>query len=1138
MSDDQTYNRFSRALAEQIRERAKGLDAESARIVNTRPQEHILSGFLTPRVTRNPPPQDGDGDDEDLPRDSAFELRALGLEFLADSENLASVTSLPVTISLNLYVRCTPTFDEQRNLGSWRREHDGGNAGAQRIQPVVSAWRRVELSRFTREVSLPDLLRERRQRIDISDSVVVPAGALPADIYSARRAIQLTEKECETESAFIAALARTRTQPFTSFWRAFVDVRLISVPTEPRAVRLALRIVNETTEPGKAQIDFLDPNLYAVRLAVRVPKPAHLPTIFQELPASFRYDRRMPGVGIDSQVVVEDNDTSLRLTAESVPLTETPRLEARDFPDAIPSYSALGANPIPVLESLVRHMEEYDRIQWAAKIASLSGFNVELQDAQKSRLEFQREVQRFKRGVELLKNPAYSEVTQAFRLMNQAMQRANKSHTRWRLFQIAFILSLLPELAARQHPELARDDDGLVDLLWFAAGGGKTEAFMGIILWQSFFDRLRGKRFGTTAYVRFPLRLLTFQQLQRLAVALAAAELIRKENNLKGARFSVGYLVGGTVTPNAIDDELHKRFSRQGLDEKYKRIFKCPFCESQTVIRYGPELKLIEHYCDNTHCPGGKDRLPVYVTDQDIYKFLPTVIVSTVDKLALLGQNHRFSNLFGRINLICAKHGASFGKSNDLCDAAKQFSGGEHPTSCGDSPIYYPPFHDPAPSILVQDELHLLNEELGTFDAHYETGAMAVAKSLGAKPWKVIGATATIQEFEKQAWELYLRGSRQFPAHGPSADDSFYYLPSKERTGRLFLGLLGVGRKHTPAVTKALSIFYQQIQKAREILDRDPVLATSVYGVPNLTATERRDLLFLYELALTYVLTRKGSDQVAEAIESRVRRELQETSPQHGDLLIEMFNGGVDVSRMISAMDELKTMTSEGEPGTRTRGIVSTNIIGHGVDVDRFNVIVFAGFTRLVAEYIQASARVGRRFPGISIFVPTPQSERDRSIFDRFDKFHQYLDRLVDPAAVTRWPEPAMRRTVPGVLCGYIMGVASASLGRPLATVEAVHSSHGDANAAALTQDEIVKWIVAAYGCEHAPSRQKYQERLTLEAKNKFSAIVNSSAQQGSVRPLGKFLHAMNSLRDVDEPAYIRVANSDEVKALKRLIDV
>jgi hypothetical protein len=39
---------FARALAESIRARAKGIDDDSARIVNTRPQEHVLSGFLTP----------------------------------------------------------------------------------------------------------------------------------------------------------------------------------------------------------------------------------------------------------------------------------------------------------------------------------------------------------------------------------------------------------------------------------------------------------------------------------------------------------------------------------------------------------------------------------------------------------------------------------------------------------------------------------------------------------------------------------------------------------------------------------------------------------------------------------------------------------------------------------------------------------------------------------------------------------------------------------------------------------------------------------------------------------------------------------------------------------------------------------
>ena len=1143
MIDDRTYNTFSRALADGIRTRAKGLDADSARIVNTRPQEHILAGFLTPRsADAQHQAVNDESEIDDLPKDSSFELSTIGLEWLVDRAALASVDTIPLTVSLNVYVRSTPTFQEQKKLGSWRRDWHGGGPGTQKLQSVVAAWRRFDIREFSADITIATLLREKRERINVSPSLVLPPDAAHVtDLYTARQPIFLTEHDCETEGAFITAIGRTRTRPFAPFWKAFIDVRLIQIPTEPTAVRLAVRVVNDTPAPAKAQTDYLDANLYAVRMSVSVPEAIHRPTIFRELPASFRYDRKMPGVGINAHVEAERHATVVRLTAESVPLAETPRLEAREFDDADPTFAALESDPIPVLESIARHMEDYYTGTWADKIATLSG--IERDDAEESRRDFRLEIDRFNRGLQLLKDPAFPDVKQAFLLMNRSMNRANsKTHQRWRLFQIVFIVSLLPELASREYPSLASKQDGLVELLWFAAGGGKTEAFMGLILWQAFFDRLRGKHFGNSAFVRFPLRLLTFQQLQRLARALAAADLVRKENEIKGARFSIGYLVGGTVTPNSISDELHKRFVRQGLDAKYQRIFKCPFCEGPVSASYEADLRLIEHRCQTVSCPGSSEqsrkpeRLPVYVTDQDIYRFVPTVIVSTVDKLALLGQNQRFSNIFGRIDFICTKHGASFNKSNDLCEAAEAFARGERPKTCSGAPILYGPFHDAAPAILVQDELHLLNEELGTFDAHYETGTLALFKSFGSKPWKIVGATATIQDFRRQAWELYLRGARQFPAHGPTADESFYYLPNPEKIGRIFVGILGVARKHTPAVTKALSIFYQQIQNARELVLQGAPTAASVYGTGNLSDTEKRDLLFLYELALTYVLTRKGSDQVAEAIESRVKRDLQDSSPLHGELLVEMFNGGVDVSHMIAIMDELKAMTSEADPETRTRGIVTTNIIGHGVDVDRFNVMVFAGFTRLVAEYIQASARVGRRFPGISIFVPTPQSERDRSIFDRFDKFHQYLDRLVDPAAVTRWPEPAMRRTLPGILCGYLMGVAAFSLHKPLSTVEAVRESQGDANAGALSQDEIVKWMEGAYGCEHAPSPQ-YREKLIRGVKNAFSSIVNVPKQRGPYHPLNMHLEAMNSLRDVDEPAFIRVGNSEEAKALKRLIN-
>src|SRR6516165_888589 len=147
MIDDQVYNDFARALTEQISRRAKGLDEESARIVNVRPQEHLLSGFLTSRSTTHPPvaAPGPDEDIDDLPRDAAFELTSIGLEWLADQEALRRIESLSVWLSANLYVRCAPTFEEQSRLGSWHREPVAAGSPPQKTQPVLPVWRRLEM---------------------------------------------------------------------------------------------------------------------------------------------------------------------------------------------------------------------------------------------------------------------------------------------------------------------------------------------------------------------------------------------------------------------------------------------------------------------------------------------------------------------------------------------------------------------------------------------------------------------------------------------------------------------------------------------------------------------------------------------------------------------------------------------------------------------------------------------------------------------------------------------------------------------------------------------------------------------------------------------------------------------------------
>jgi hypothetical protein len=960
-------------------------------------------------------------------------------------------------------------------------------------------------------------------------------------LYPGRQARTILETELASPDAYNAMLTSLQTSKIPVDWNPVIDIRLISMPTEPGCVRVALRAINQTAGVKDKYLDYADPNLYAVKVKATFPQELHRMAIFQELPASFRYNREMYGIGINAHVDGRVDGPQMVLETDSVPVKRVNRLEPQKISGADPRFDDLAKNPLPILRTILDEMRRYDAASWANKIASLSN-DVERQDAEDARKSFIAEIDRFERGVNLLADEKYENVRRAFSLMNRTMERASRgAYNEWRLFQIVFIVSQLPALAARAHQELASEDDDKVEILWFAAGGGKTEGFLGLILWQIFFDRLRGKNFGVSAFVRFPLRLLAFQQLKRLARALAAAEVIRIDENLGGARFSIGDFVGGNVTPNKIDTEEHNRFTQRGVDKRYQRIFECPFCDSDVTLAYDPGLQLIKHVCSNGSCIY-KDRLPIYIVDYDIYRFLPTVIVSTVDKIALLGFNQRFANIFGRFDLVCPHHGASFNNTNKVeCSAAKAFGEGGRPALCEGRTVRYAesrPFHDPAPALLIQDELHLLSEDLGAFDAHYETGVMELARSLGFKPWKIIAATATIEEYEQHSRQLYLRRARQFPGPGPEAYESFYYRQEPDKIGRIFVGILGIGRKHTPAVTRTLSILYLELQAARDLAAADPAAAAARYGTNPLTEQEFRKLIFYYELPLTYVLTRKGSDQVAEAIESRVKKELLEISPNHGELKIDMFNSGVDIAEMAETMQRISTATPDGEPSERVRGLVTTNIIGHGVDIDRFNIIVFAGFTRLVAEYIQASARVGRTYPGISILVATPQNERDRSIFDRFAKFHEYLDRLVDPSAVTRWTDPALQRTIPGLLAGYLMGVASYRLGASIASVENVQRHYARAGAEALNESEIATWIERAYGTDQAPSPERYRERVANWVSNTYRLVINAPTYPGGrQRQLGSHLGAMRSLRDIDDPAEVRPARSTDEEMIRRLIN-
>lgn len=587
---------------------------------------------------------------------------------------------------------------------------------------------------------------------------------------------------------------------------------------------------------------------------------------------------------------------------------------------------------------------------------------------------------RMKNAIILLQ--ANDEVACAFAVSNHAMhdqmQQANQlkgihRECFWRPFQLAFFLTTL--VSAIDDKDDFRD---YVDLIWFATGGGKTEAYLGLTAFVIAYRRLvyPDSAGGLTAFMRYTLRLLTTQQFLRASRMICALELLRQQKTIEdfaGKSFlllgdepiTIGLWVGGATSPNTIKQ------AQDSLNAGRLQNFvftHCPWCDSvfdkHNFVIADNDFSIV---CRHPTCRFYNHSLPCQVVDDIIYQRPPTLIVATLDKFARLTWEERANCFFGNSNR--------------------------------------------PPELIIQDELHLIAGSLGSVAGVYEAAIETVLQARGMKP-KYIASTATIKEAKDQVQKLFARPLSVFPPQGLSADDAYFAktVPLSQRAGRLYVGYFSpILKRQNNVIPLAATLFLAPfiVSDKFDGVDLDAWWTKIFYHGSLKGVGNTHNAL---DIGLRRFCDRLVQEKQAMMAYDNENMVFKASTPTRYDWRIKQLTSNATATELLQTFADL--LKPQGDKACIDT-VLATNMVAVGLDVTRLALMVINGQPLTTAEYIQASSRVGRGdIPGIVYINYYRDQARSLSHYENFYPYHRSFYRYVEPTSVTPFTYQSRKRAL------------------------------------------------------------------------------------------------------------------------------